>query len=239
MGYPPHRMARLLIFFVSVFILTGFLAQLPLVGVLFRIPFLGFWFTALLVSAVAAKLGTEAVDAGARRRLERSLGAVDTPHHKGKLGALLLSQGKARRAIPLLAAASAGDPTSLELRYRLGEARLRAGGDPEGALEALDSVLREDEEYAYGGAMLRSVVASRAAGQWEGALERVKRLERNHGVTPESAMLRARTLRSAGEAEAAGRAFDEVAPLAAASGRGAASRTWTWRLRTMLARTFG
>lgn len=232
-------MARLLIFFASVFVLTGFLAQLPFIGALFRIPFLGFWFTAVLVSAVAAKLGTEAVDAGARRRLERSLGAVDTPHHKGKLGALLLSQGKARRAVPLLEEASAGDPSSLELRYRLGEARLGAGGDPLSSLEALDSVLRVDEEYAYGGVMLRSVEAARSAGQHESALERVARFERNHGPTPESAMLRARTLRAMGNAPAAGRAFDEIVPLAAASGRKAASRTWTWRLRTMIARRFG
>ena len=232
-------MARLLIFFVSVFVLTGFLAQLPLIGALFRIPFLGFWFTALIVSAVAAKLGTEAVDAGARRRLERSLGAVDTPHHKGKLGALLLSQGKARRAIPLLEAASAGDPSSLELRYRLGEARLSAGADPLEALDALDSVLRADEEYAYGGAMLRSVEAARAGKRWAGALERVARFERNHGPTPESTLLRARTLLATGEVEAAGRAFDEVAPLAAASGRRGASRTWTWKLKAMLARRFG
>lgn len=232
-------MARLLIFFVCVFMLTGFLAQLPVVGALFRIPFLGFWFTALLVSAVAAKLGAEAVDAGARRRLERSLGAVDTPHHKGKLGVLLLAQGKARRAIPLLEAASEGDPDSLELRYRLGEARLRAGRDAAAAQQALDSVLREDEEYAYGGAMLRSAEASRDAGNVPGAIERVTRFERNHGATPESALLRARLLRAAGDAGGAKQALGEVVPLAAASGRGAASRTWTWRLRTMLARCFG
>ena len=71
------------------------------------------------------------------------------------------------------------------------------------------------------------------------ALERVARFERNHGPTPESAMLRARTLRAMGNAPAAGRAFDEIVPLAAASGRKAASRTWTWRLRTMIARRFG
>ena len=205
-------MARLLIFFVCVFILTGFLAQLPVVGALFRIPFLGFWFTALLVSAVAAKLGAEAIDAGARRRLERSLGAVDTPHHKGKLGVLLLAQGKVRRAIPLLEAASEGDPGSLELRYRLGEARLRAGRDAEAAQRALDSVLREDEEYAYGGAMLRSAEASRDAGDVSGALERVTRFEQNHGATPESALLRARLLRAAGDAGGAKRRGEVVPP---------------------------
>ena len=237
--YPPTRMARLLIFFVCVFVLTGFLAQLPLVGALFRIPFLGFWFTALLVSAVAAKLGAEAVDAGARRRLQRSLGAVDTPHHKGKLGALLLSQGKAGRALPLLEAAVEGDPSSLELRYRLGEARLRAGADPAAARDALDSVLREDEEYAYGGAMLRSAEAARGAGDVAGALERVARFERNHGASPESAFLRARLLREGGDPAGARVALGEVVPLAVSSGRGGASRTWTWRLRTMLARCFG
>lgn len=231
-------MARLLVFFVSVFVLTGFLAQLPVVGALFRIPFLGFWFTALLLSALLAKLGTEAVDAGARRRLERSLGAVDTPHHKGKLGALLLSQGKARRALPLLEAAAIGDPSSLEWRYRLGEAFLRAG-EAAAAVAALDGVLAVDEEYAYGGAMLRSAEAARAAGDPTGALERVRRFERNHGPSPGSALLRGRLCRALGQGVEAARAFDEVAPLAAASGRGGASRTWTWRLRSMLARRFG
>ena len=230
-------MVRLLVFFLAVFALTGFLAQLPVVGALFRIPFLGFWFTALLLSAVLAKLGTEAVDAGARRRLERSLGAVDTPHHKGKLGALLLSQGKARRAVPLLAAAAEGDPGSLEWRYRLGEGRLRAG-EPAAALVALDTVLAADEEHAYGGAMLLSADAARRAGELPGALERVARFERNHGPSPASALLRGRVLRASGDEAGAAAAFREVVPLAVA-GRGRASRSWTWRLRTVLARCFG
>ena len=72
-------MLRFLLFFAAVFFLTGLLAQVPVVGGLFRIPFLGFWFTAILLSAVLAKAGTEAVDAGRRRALRCAERATALP----------------------------------------------------------------------------------------------------------------------------------------------------------------
>ncbi|MEM6672555.1 MAG: tetratricopeptide repeat protein [Planctomycetota bacterium] len=232
-------MVRLLVFFVAVFLLTGILAQVPVVGAAFRIPFLGFWFTAILLSLVLAKVGTEAVDARARRSLERSLGSVDTPHHKGKLASLYLSQGRAKKAVPLFEEAVSGDPTSLEWRFRLGEARLAAGGDPSEALDDLDAVVGADEEYAFGKAMLASADAARRLGRFEDALTRVERFERNHGPSPASALERGRALKGLGRTEDARRAFGEVGPLAKAAPARVASRSWTWSLRAFFARVFG
>ena len=232
-------MLRLLGFFIAVFLLTGLLAQIPVLGALFRIPFLGFWFTAILLSIVLAKVGTDAVDARARRSLERSLGSVDTPHHKGKLGALLLSQGRPRKAIPLFEEAARGDPESLEFRYRLGQARLAARQDPKAALEDLDAVLAVDEEHAFGDAMLLSADAARRAGDAEGEQERAERFERNHGPSPASALLRGRLLKSLERGEDAGRAFDEVVTLARTAPAHIASRRWTWPVRALFARVFG
>ncbi|MEM9381697.1 MAG: tetratricopeptide repeat protein [Planctomycetota bacterium] len=232
-------MLRLLGFFVVVFVLTGVLARMPVVGAVFRIPFLGFWFTAILLSVVLAKVGADAVDHRARRALERSLGSVDTPHHKGKLGALLLSQGRARKAIPLFEDAARGDPGSLEFRYRLGQARLQARQDPRAALADLDAVLGVDEEHGFGDAMLLSADAARRAGDPEDALRRVERFERNHGPSPQSALMRGRLLKGLGRAEDAGRAFDEVGILARAAPAHSASRSWTWPVRALLARVFG
>lgn len=232
-------MLRLLGFFVAVFFLTGVLAQVPVVGAAFRIPFLGFWFTAILLSAVFAKLGTDAVDARARRSLERSLGSVDTPHHKGKLGSLYLSQGRPKKAVPLFEAAAAGDPESLEWRYRLGESRLAAGEDPERVLADLDAVLEIDEEYAFGSAMLTAAEAARRAGEPEAALRRVERFERNHGPSPRSALMRGRLLKALDRRDEADQAFGEVGPLARSAPRHVASRSWTWSLRAALARVFG
>lgn len=228
---------RFLLFFVAVFLLTGVLAQVPGVGVLFRIPFLGFWFTAILLSALLARAGTVAVDAGRRRALERTLGAVETAHHKGKLAALHLAQGHRRRALPLFAEAMAMAPESLEWRY--GFARAAEGGGAEErarGLEVLEAVLAEDEEHAFGDAMLLAARMHRAAGDGEQALDRVHRFERNHGPSPESALLRGRLLKGLGDGDAAGRAFDEALALAR-SHRGARA-PWLG-LRARWARWFG
>ncbi len=232
-------MARLLGFFVVVLIGTSLLARVPIVGAVFRIPFLGFWFTAILVSLAFAKLGAEAVDLRARKSLERGLGAVDTPHHKGKLGSLLLAQGKARRALPLLEEAATRDPASKEWRYRLALARFEARVAPDAVLEPLASLLAEDEEYAFGIPMLLSARARLRAGRPDRALENVHRFEHNHGPTPDSAILRGRLLKAAGQRDEAGAAFDEVAALLRTMPRHAASRAGMPRLRALWARFFG
>lgn len=222
-------MGRFLLFFAAVIFLTRVLAGIPFVGRLFQIPFLGFWFTAILLSLVIARAGTEALDRRARKSLEKSLGAVDTPHHKGKLGALLLAQGRAKKAVPLFEAAAEGDPESLEWRYRLGLARLRAGGDPRAALDALDSVLAEDDEYAFGEAMLASARAAQAAGFPDNAAERVARFERDQGPSPESVLLRAEVLKGQGRRKEAMSTLDELGALnKGPRGRGGVSRWSAW-----------
>ncbi len=229
-------MLRFILFFAAVLVLTRILAGLPIVGALFGIPFMGFWFTAILLSVAMAKLGSDAMDHRARRNLERSLGAVDTPHHKGKLGALLLSQGRAKKAIPLFEAAVEGDPTSLEWRYRLGMARLQGEADPKAALAAFDSVLGEDDEFGFGAAMLLSAQAAKAAGYPDNALERVRRYELGQGPTPESALLRAELHKSKGDRGASNAALDEIPGLVRLAPKRQASRSWAIRWRALIVR---
>lgn len=226
-------------FFIAVLLLTPVLAGLPVVGAVFRIPFLGFWFTAILLSALFAKIGTEAVDAGRRKSLERSFGSVDTPHHKGKLGALYLTQGRARKAIPLLEEAAAGDPETVEWRYRLAQAMARVRGLEEEGICAIDSVLEEDEEHAFGASMLLSAELYLNAGRPEDALARAERFEHNHGASPESALLRGRALKSLGRSDEAAAAFDQVGDLAASLPSYSGSRSWTWRMRALWAKLVG
>lgn len=239
-GEPPanmgRAMARMLLFFVVVIFCTRVLARVPVVGAIFQIPFLGFWFTAILLSGLAAKLGSDAVDYSARRRLVQSLGSVDTPHHKGKLGALLLSQGRARKAIPLLEAAVEGDATSLEWRYQLGLARLRGKADASSALAAFDSVLAEDDDFKFGAAMLMSAEAALAAGYPDNALLRVGRFERDQGPSPSSALLRAKVLKKAGRRAESNAALDELPGLFKRATKREASRSWAIRLWALVLR---
>lgn len=233
-------MVRFLIFFVAVFFLTGVLAQVPVLGGLFRLPFLGFWFTAILLSAVLAKVGTEAVDVGQRKALERSLGSVDTPHHKGKLAGLYLSQGRPKKALPLFREAMVADPTSLEWRY--GFARAAEAGSEEDrrrAAEILDGVLAEDEEHAYGSAMLLSARLQRSLTAPAAALERIQRFERNHGPSPESALLRGQMAAATGDKAAAAAAFGEAGQLAKTHPATRGGGGFGFGLRLLKARLFG
>ena len=226
-------------FFLAVLLLTPVLAGLPVVGAVFRIPFLGFWFTAILLAALFAKIGTEAVDAGRRKSLERSFGSVDTPHHKGKLGALYLTQGRARKAIPFLEEAVAGDPETVEWRYRLAQAKSHVHGLEEEGIEAIESVLSEDEEHAFGASMLLSAELYFKAGKSDMALARAESFERNHGASPESALLRGRALKHLGRTNEAAAAFEQVGELAGSLPAYSGSRSWTWKLRAMWARLLG
>lgn len=229
---------RFIGFFVAVLLATSVLAQVPYIGAVFQIPFLGFWFTAILLSVVFAKLGSHALDAGRRRALERSLGSIDTPHHKGKLGVLLLNQGRVRKAVPLLEAASAGDPESLEWRYRLAQGQARQRGQEEHALGSLEHVLAADEEHGFGDSMLLSAELHARAGRDEEALSRVERFERNHGPSPQSSLMRGRILKAVGRSEEAGAAFTEVTRLARSMPRYSGSTSLSWTLRAWWARTF-
>ena len=211
-------MLRLLGYFALVFLTVFVLRYIPWIGGLFRIPFLGFMLAAAIVSIGLAKVGTLAVDSRRAKNLERSLGAVETPHNQGKLGCLLLSQGRARKALPLLERAVAGDSGAGEWSYRLGLAYLAVNRAPDAA-RTLERAAEIDEERAYGAVLLRLSEARLAAGEAAGALDAVARFERNHGHNPESAYRRGLALRSLGKPAEAKSAFSEVARLAAQSAR--------------------
>lgn len=70
--------------------------------------------------------------------------------------------------------AVAGEPDSIEWRYRLGLARLEAG-DAAGAADALAAVSARDEEYAYGAAQLALARALERTGRRSDALDALDR----------------------------------------------------------------
>ena len=113
-------MLRLVGFFLLVLVALQLLRHLPIVGPIFEIPLLGFWGAAILISLVASRWASFAID---RRRLSRrirDLGHVETPHNQGKLGSLYVGQRQFRAAVAPLERAVAGEPDVAEWRYRLG-----------------------------------------------------------------------------------------------------------------------
>lgn len=72
---------------------------------------------------------------------------------RAQLAEIWLARHRARRAIPLLEQALERDPSSAELLYLLGLARLRAG-DPARAVEALGDAIARDPKVRYGSAYL-------------------------------------------------------------------------------------
>jgi len=229
-------MLRLLGFFILVLATCFVLRELPIIGAVFRIPLLGFWLTAILLSVGASRWVAYSLDRRKQRTLEKQLGAVDTPYNKGKLGTLVLSQGRTRRALPLLEEAARGEPESAEWAYRLGQARLMAR-DLAGARAELERAAAMDEEYAYGAVLLRLAEVLQADGAGEEALEVLARFERNHGANPESAYRRGLALASLRRGAGAKQAFDEVVELGRQSSfqkRGASA----WVLRAWWAGLF-
>jgi len=182
-------------FFLLTFAVLSVLRLIPGLGALFQIPLLGFFLAAILVSALFARLGSAAVDRRRFRRMETQLGAVETPHNQGKLGSLLLAQGRARAAAACLARAVAGEPESLEWHYRYGLALLRSGKPAEAARE-LGIVAARNEEYAYGEMLLRLAEAQQSAGEPARALETLERHARSQGETPEALYRRGLLLRA-------------------------------------------
>lgn len=232
-------MLRLVGFFLLVFVTLGLarslLGGVPVIGTLLGMPFVGFWIVAIALSAGASRLASRALDRRQAQRLVSQLGAVETPHNQGKLGSLLLAQGRARHAIEPLEKAVAGEPEVAEWHYRLGCALLDTGRKPE-ALAALDRALSLDEEHAYGAAMLCSIELVQDMGEHAQASARLKRYELNHGPSPESAFRRGQSLAAAGNAAAAREAFDEVPRLIGQLAQYQRKGTAAWQLRARLAR---
>lgn len=226
---------RLVGFFGLVLLVLFVLRELPVVGALFRIPLLGFWGTAILVSAGLSWLAQRGLQMGGLRSRIRALGATDTPHNQGKLGSLLQQSGQNRRAIPPLENAVAGDPGIADWPYRLGCARL-ATGDAEGALEALRQAAAIDEEHAYGQVLLKQAEAETRAGRPDDALATLARVERNHGPSPEQAYRRGVALARAGRKPEARASYAEVGRLASQAAGFQKGDARTWAFKAFLAR---
>lgn len=229
-------MLRLLGFFGLTAVAFVLLTKLPVVGGLARgVPLLGFFAAAAIVSAVLTRAGQRALARSRERALMRQLGAVETPYNKGKLGTLLLKQRSWRRAAPLLAEASAGEPRSAEWAFNLGRAELGAGR-PAAAVAALERAVELDEEHAYGAALMRLAEARLASGDAAGSLAALDRLERNHGESPEGAFRRGRALQALGRGADARRAFGRVAELAREAVGYQRREAAGWALRAAAAR---
>jgi Flp pilus assembly protein TadD len=222
-------MLRLAGFFVATLVVLHFLRLVPVIGHVFDIPILGFWGAAILVSAAASKLADAALSRRRMHRRLRDLGHVETPHNQGKLGTLLAGDGRNREAIPHLERAVLGEPNVAEWRYRLGCALLRTRRPAEAAA-ALEQAAAIDEEHAYGAVLARLAEARLAAGNPEGALEAIRRRERNHGPDAESAYRRGLAEKAIGRKAEARASFAETRKLAGSAARfqRAQARKWAF-----------
>lgn len=229
-------MLRLLGFFVLVLVTLGvarsLLGGVPVIGPLLHVPLLGFWIVAALLSMGASKLATASLDRGKQRALERRLGAVETPHNQGKLGSLLLQQGRPKAALPSLERAAEGEPEVAEWAYRLGLARMRSG-QPEAGLASFERALALDEGVGFGEPLLRGAEVLHGLERYEESIGWLERFERNHGPSPEWAYRRGQALARLGRREEAREALDSVAQLASqgASYQRGSGAGWVWRAR--------
>jgi len=164
----------------------------------------------------------------------RELATVDTPTNQGKLGALLVAQGRPRKALEPLRAATRGEPEVAEWHYRLGCALLQTRQYPE-AVEALQKCVALDEEYAYGAAQLRLAEALTASKRASKAIDALAVFERNHGPSPESAYRRGLAYKQDGQRDAAKQAFDEVAQLAQQVARYQRTQAGMWTFKAKMA----
>lgn len=223
-------MLRLLGFGVLVFVVWRLFSFLPFGG-----SFIGLWLAVLATSALLGWWGNRAVAVRRNRNQIRALGAVDTPANRGKLGAMLLGQGRAGRAVEHLEAAAAGEPDVAEWHYRLGQAHVRLGATS-AALESLRRCVELDEEHAYGQAQLAFADALRRDGAAEEALTALDRFDRNHGESPESLFRRGQVLRALGRKDEARAAFDRVGEAASRATQYQKGEARGWALRATLAR---
>ncbi len=230
-------MARLVGFFLLVVAVFIVLTNVPILGAIFRIPFIGFWLALILVSLGLSKLAQGAIARRRMRALERQLGAVETPHNQGKLGVLHASRGGHRQAIQCLQRAIGGEPEFAEWHYRLGVSQL-ATSDLAGARMALERTIELKEDHAYGEALLRLAEVQTRQGEGESALGSLARYERAHGPNPESAYRRGRALRTLGKKEEARAAFREVGELARRQAHYQRRSAARWVLRAYAARCF-
>ena len=211
-------MARLVAFFLCTFVALQLLRLVPFIGGLFRMPLVGFFLASIVVSLIVSRYGSAALSRKQLRRRMRDLGNVDTPHNQGKLGSLTLTAGNAKGAIAPLERALAGEPESLEWRWRLGLAQMESGRASDAAATLAVAYAR-DEDYAYGELAERYAEAQLASGDAQAALVTLERTERHRGGSPRSAYLLGRTQRALGDRPAARKYFALVGERVSKLGR--------------------
>lgn len=228
---------RFLAYFFLVFVTLFVLRQLPLVGGLFQIPLVGFFLAAMVVSALVARGGQVMTNRAHAKRQMRELGEVDTPQRRGKLGRLLLQNGRAREAVDHLRAACDADEETVDWPYRLGVALLESG-EAEEATMWLNKAREMDEGFAYGGVLLKLSEAALALGDFEAALEALERYEVFQGPSPEQAFRRGRVLKAMGRREEAKASLESVTQLAARAPKYQRAEARAWAARAFWAKLF-
>lgn len=228
-------MLRLVGFVLLVLVLTSLLGHLPIIGPFFRhTGFIGLWITAIGLSWLFAYYGNRLYMMQRGRAEIRALEAVDSPNNHGKIGTMLLGQGRARKALPHLEKAVEGEPELAEWHYRLGTALLLVGKGSE-AIEALRRCVAIDDEHAYGQAQMRLAEACSAAGRHEQAIDALATFERNHGPGPESAYRSGVALKALGRRDEARARFAEVGRLADEAARYQRRQAGWWAVRARFA----
>ncbi len=195
-----------------VFAFTLLFRELPLVGGLFRVPLFGFFLTAILLSTVGARAAQWIAQRRALSRDLADLGIVDTPNMRGKLGRLLLLNGRPRQALEPLSEALAADETDLEWTYRLGMAR-RLVGEAQEATRLLARVTQVDERYAYGEPWLQLALCHLDLGKPTQAVEALERFERLQGATPQQVFWLGCAIKASGRKEDARAVFNRLPEL--------------------------
>lgn len=233
-----RAMLRLVGFFAATWVLFQVFVRVPVIGSLFgAIPILGFFATAAILRWGIVRWGEAAIHWRRQQALMRELGAVETPYNQGKLGMLLLQQGRFAKAEPYLRAAVEAEPDSADWQYRLGSALLGTK-QHDAAVDALSRAVAIDEEHAYGGAMMRLAEAQLAAGRPQESLDTLDRLDRNHGEGPESAYRRGLALKALGRRDEAKRVLSGVGRIASEAVGYQKKDASLWTLRATFARVF-
>jgi len=228
---------RFLGYFFLVFVAMIVLRQVPIIGGVFRIPLFGFFLSAAVVSALVARGGLFLSERHRIGRDIREIGAVDTPHNRGRLGRLYLLNGRPRVAVGHLEAAVEGEPDEVEWQYRLGDA-LASSRQHTRAIQAFERAAELNEQHAYGQVLTKLANSHRASGDPDSALAVLDRFEVLHGPTPESACRRGLCLKALGRKDEASRALASVGALVAQAAKYQRAEAYRWGFKAALARLF-
>jgi len=125
------------------------------------------------------------------------------------LAKIWLEKHRPRRALPLLAEASARDPDSIELQYLSGVSHLLAG-QHEKALEELLAVIHREPGFHYGEAYLRAGDALIALERWDDADDALERFVNINRSSLEGRYKRVRVCKARKDADGTRKARDDL-----------------------------